>query len=120
MGVQLNFVVHADGEVSADFRYGGALQSYDGVLHGGVVSLVLDAAMTNCLFARGVTAATAELVVRFIQPARTDCPTRVRARVKSSRPPLYCLEADLWQADMTVAKASAKFLERKLTPGDQA
>jgi acyl-coenzyme A thioesterase PaaI-like protein len=35
------------------------------MLHGGVISSILDGTMTNCLFAHGTVAVTAELRVRF-------------------------------------------------------
>lgn len=52
-GFHLRFALAPDGSVSAHVPCPQQFQSYDGTLHGGVVAALLDAAMTNCLFARG-------------------------------------------------------------------
>lgn len=41
------------GSILAEFRPIPVLQGYDGVMHGGIVAALLDAAMTHCLFHRG-------------------------------------------------------------------
>jgi acyl-coenzyme A thioesterase PaaI-like protein len=41
---------------------------YTGLLHGGMTSTLLDAAMTHCLFMQGVQALTAELTVDSFHP----------------------------------------------------
>ena len=59
-GLGLRFEPQADGSVAAYFACAPNYQGYPGRLHGGVVSMLLDAAMTNCLFARGIQAVTGE------------------------------------------------------------
>jgi uncharacterized protein (TIGR00369 family) len=88
------------------------LQSYPETLHGGVVSALLDAAMTNCLFSRGIVAVTAELTVRFLSPVRLDQPVEVTAAVTRVRGPLYYLEAELTQGKTLTARAQSKFMRK--------
>jgi len=45
--------------------------------------MLLDAAMTHCLFARGVQGVTAKLDVKFRHPVRVGVQANVRARVVS-------------------------------------
>jgi acyl-coenzyme A thioesterase PaaI-like protein len=59
-GLNLSFHVCRDGRVEGRFRCGYAYQGYTGLLHGGVISSILDGAMTNCLFSSGKTAVTAK------------------------------------------------------------
>ena len=51
-GLGLRFREEADGSVVASFPCDSQYQGYPDRLHGGVVSMLLDAAMTHCLFAR--------------------------------------------------------------------
>jgi acyl-coenzyme A thioesterase PaaI-like protein len=65
MGLALRYEPEPDGSVSAKFLGHSALEGYSGLLHGGVIAAMLDGAMTNCLFARGIRGLTAELKVRY-------------------------------------------------------
>jgi len=92
-------------------------QGYAGVVQGGIVSLLLDAAMTNCLFQRGVRAMTARLAVRFRQPVRTLVPTTVTARLLDepgpapSRKRVHALSAEIEQEGETRATATGTFVD---------
>jgi len=88
------------------------LQGYHGQLHGGIIASLLDGAMTHCLFARGKSAVTGELIVRFLHPVDTRGYLNISAWLKSSRAALHKLEAILTQDGKLMAKASAKFMER--------
>ncbi|MDF1545822.1 MAG: PaaI family thioesterase [bacterium] len=101
-----------DGGVSCEIDPHPLLQSYPDQLHGGVVSLLLDGIMTNCLFSAGVRAVTARLEVRYLHPADIDSPVRLSARVVSSRSTLHFLEAELSQGDRVKAKGKATFMEQ--------
>ena len=111
-GLGLRFHVLDDGSVEAGFRCSRDHQGYQGVLHGGVISSLLDGAMTNSLFARGIEAVTAELSVRFRHPVGLDEPMVIRARVTRSQPPLQVLSAEIVQAGQVRATATGKFMER--------
>jgi acyl-coenzyme A thioesterase PaaI-like protein len=108
-GFQLNFTVAADGSVSAVFQCEESLEGYAGIVHGGVVSCLLDGAMTNCLFARGIIAVTAELTVRFQRLLRVGEPARVRAWITRSSPHLHFLAAEITQSGSVAATARGKF-----------
>jgi acyl-coenzyme A thioesterase PaaI-like protein len=108
----LEFYVTADGGVEASFNCGKIFQGYPDVLHGGVISALLDGAMTNCLFAKNVVAVTAELVVRYRHPTVTDVSATVRAWVASEQSPLFEMAAELVQNGQVKATAKAKFLDK--------
>ncbi len=80
------------------------------MLHGGVISALLDGAMTNCLFANGIRALTAELKVRFLLPVNTTDPIRLQAVIQRSGSHLHLLEGKLSQNGILKAKALAKFI----------
>jgi uncharacterized protein (TIGR00369 family) len=109
----LSFTALENGEVATSYRAPDELQGYDGILHGGIIASLLDAAMTHCLFHRGVRALTGDLQIRFLQPVPCGVPLELRARVLSSRPPLYRLESELILNDGVVARARARFMNYK-------
>lgn len=111
-GIRLEFRESADGSVSARFEGGTAFEGYPETIHGGVVAGLLDSAMTNCLFSRGIVAVTAELTVRYLNPVRFDQPTLVTAAITGVRGPLYYMRAELAQGPRLMARAKATFMSR--------
>jgi uncharacterized protein (TIGR00369 family) len=119
-GLRLEFQTSADGSVQATFDCGKTYEGYCDVLHGGVVSTLLDGAMTNCLFAHGHPGVTAEITVRFRHPVYTGTSATVRAWIERCSPPLHVLKAELLQGGQCKATARGKFLEQAhLTTGGQ-
>ncbi len=106
----LVFSPQADGTVSAPFVVTTKHQGYTGLLHGGMTSTLLDAAMTHCLFSQGIQALTAELTVRFMAPISLGQTLMVCAQMLGQRRGIYQLEAWLMAGQQKVARASAKFI----------
>jgi len=111
-GLGLDFRVAGDGIVEALFTCDKVFQGYLDVLHGGIISALLDGAMTNCMFAQNIVAVTAELAVRFRHPVVTDNPATIRAWITSSLTPLHELAAELIQNGQVKATAKGKFLDK--------
>lgn len=110
-GFKLNLWVSAIGVVRGEFACRSAFQGYPKMLHGGMISAILDAAMTNCLFSLGVVAVTAELTIRYLSPVNLDCQVEVSGSLESSEVPLYHMTAEMKQAGHVVARAKAKFFK---------
>ena len=110
-GLHLEFAESDDGGVHASFDCDDTFEGYAGMLHGGIVASLMDGAMTNCMFARGIPAVTAELRVRFRHPVITGNVATVHARIDRSSPPLHLLSAEIIQDGQTRATASGKFME---------
>ncbi|ELR8688779.1 PaaI family thioesterase [Salmonella enterica] len=108
--VNLMFSEYPDGSVCAVYTADLRHQGYTGLLHGGMTSTLLDAAMTHCLFMKGVQALTAELTVRFISPVCTGEKLMVCARLLGQRRGIYLVEAWLAKGQQKVARATAKFI----------
>ena len=96
-----------EGRFSCDEKFTG----YPGYLHGGVVSSLLDGAMTNCLMARGSPGLTARLEVRFLKPVLIGKPVTVRGWWEKSRGPLHILAAELVQDGKVLATAAGRFMD---------
>lgn len=121
LSLGLHFEVVKDGVVEGAFPCPFEYCGYDGILHGGVIAALLDAAMTNCLFAHGIAAYTADLHLRYKIPVRTENPVKIRATLEHRYPPLYQLRAELYQAEILHVQAQAKFMAREgeITAGTQ-
>ncbi|MFW6132440.1 MAG: PaaI family thioesterase [Planctomycetota bacterium] len=107
----LHFSLRDDGSVVAGVECPEDLQGYTGMVHGGVIAAIADGAMTNCLFAHGIAAVTAELNVRFRHPVESGKLLGVTARITRRAEPLYLAEAELSQAGEVKATAAGKFME---------
>ncbi len=109
--LHVEFAASRGGGVQADFDCDEAFEGYAGMLHGGVVASLLDGAMTNCMFARGIGAVTAELTIRFRHPVAVGTAATVYARIDRSSPPLHLLSAEIVQDGEAKAIALGKFME---------
>ena len=109
LGIQVH--ANADGSVEGTFDCHPFYQGYHGILHGGVISAILDGAMTNCLFAHGKSGVTARLIIRFLKPVAADGTVTIKARLCDYSPPLYVLEAELSQDGNVLTQATAKFMD---------
>ena len=105
----LRFAADRAGGVEATFRTARQYQGYDGILHGGVIATLLDAAMVHCLFAHGVTAVTAEMTVRFLREVPIDCDVRLGATLNGERHGVFQLTASLSRAGTRLCVARGKF-----------
>jgi len=112
LGMGLAFTPSADGRgVESAFDCSARFEGYVGLVHGGVVGMLLDGAMANCLFHLGTVAHTGHLAIRFRHPVLVGRPAVVRAWLLRSRGRLHVLGADVRQDDRVTAVATAKFLE---------
>ena len=110
LGLKLMFRVQPDGSVLALFKCREAFRSYPETLHGGVISALLYAAMTNALFSVGVAGVTAELTVRFLAAVALNRGAVVRASIEKNARKLFYVRAELEQDRKLMARATAKFL----------
>ena len=110
-GLAVEFREDGTGAVEGSFPCDEKFTGYPGYLHGGVVSTLLDGAMTNCMMARGTPGLTARLEVRFLKPVLIGKPVAVKGWLEKSRGALHILGAELSQDGEVLATASAKFME---------
>jgi uncharacterized protein (TIGR00369 family) len=110
-GLGVCYVHHADSTVSARFVGRPELEGYPGLLHGGVIAALIDGAMTNCLFARGVCAVTAELNVRYLAGISSAEELLVTAAVEYARHRYFRLVAEISQRNTIKVRAGGKFVE---------
>jgi acyl-coenzyme A thioesterase PaaI-like protein len=115
-GLRLKFSKDADGTVLTEFGCPERYAGYPGVLHGGMVTTLLDAAMTHCLFALHEVAMTADLHVRFRAPVRVNTTATIRAWQVRTRGAMEEVCAELWQEGELRVSARGKFIRTRI-PG---
>ena len=92
-GLQLRFVPDAEGAVRARFAVPPRYQSWAGVVHGGVVALLLDEAVGWAAWHAGKPGVTARLEVRYRQPLRVGEEVEICGRVDRERRSLAYVSA---------------------------
>ncbi len=108
-GLHVRFAPDEDG-VRGEFACDRSFEGYPGVIHGGIVTALLDEAMLHCLLARNLPAVTVDLAVQFRHPVETEVLATVRARIADGAAPLYHLVAELRQAGQLKARARGHFM----------
>jgi acyl-coenzyme A thioesterase PaaI-like protein len=119
-GLHLAFVPMDDGAgVWAPFTPAIEHEGFAGIIHGGIVTAVLDEAMAWAIYARGVWAVTGKIEVRFRQPVEAGVAARVIGRVVADRGRILETVGELCRAedDALLASATATFVR---VPDDQA
>ncbi len=85
-------------------------QGFSDVLHGGILSMLLDEVMAHAAHGAAGTAATARITTRFRAPARTGREMIVRGWVTRSRKALLFTEAEVLQDGELKASAEGLFV----------
>ncbi len=111
-GLKLKFRGNGNGSVIADWTPSTAWEGFQGIIHGGIVSTVLDEAMSKAVAAGAEPALTCHLEVRLRRPVVPGEPMVVRGWVVEKRGRRIQVEADLRdRRNVERAHAWATFLE---------
>jgi len=113
-GFGLSFDITGPASVEGAFECAERWQGYDGVLHGGVICLLLDAAMTHCGFALRREVMTGDMSVRFLHPVPIGETVCVRAAANDCVGPLQRIQAQILLGERVMARAVGRFVDRSL------
>lgn len=112
--MNLKFVTDNNGKTHSQFKGDSKFQGYQGVLHGGIITTLLDAAMTHCLFDHGIAAYTGDIHVRFLHPIPCDSLLNIHAEIKEANKRTQILKAEIISYQKVMAWAEAKFCQAKI------
>ena len=101
IGLKLTFREENDTYVS-NFTAGLEHQSYNGIMHGGLISTLLDEIMARYLYAQGLTAVTAKLEVRYRQPTPIGEKLTITGWIVNKKGKMYELAGKITLPDGTV------------------
>jgi uncharacterized protein (TIGR00369 family) len=111
-GLHLSFRIR-EGKVFTEFVPEKIHQGYKDVVHGGLISTILDEAMVKAALAQGILAVTAEMTIRFRKSLLTGQKTIVEATMVKTNRKVIEASAVIRKTDSTViAEATAKLLRQ--------
>ncbi|MGH2449065.1 MAG: PaaI family thioesterase [Chloroflexota bacterium] len=100
-----------DGVVRAEFVPEAWHEGWEDVIHGGILTTLLDEAMAYVLHFRGVKGLTARMEVRFRAPARKGEPLLVEAQPVRDTSRVMDIESRITAGGSVVAEATARFMK---------
>ena len=112
IGLKLSFELVEDNIAEAVFSPEKTHQGYGGIMHGGLVTTLLDESMAKVLELNKIPAVTGEIDVRFKKAVKIDQSLKIKAKLKNDyKDKLYYTEAYLYGKDEELlASAEAKFM----------
>ncbi len=94
-------------------------QGWDGIVHGGIISTLLDEAMAKLVYELGFQAVTASLVIKFKKPAPILEPLSVYGEIIEVNKRLIRAKAHVAKEDGTIlATGSSTFVKQTLLKSD--
>ncbi len=114
-GLRMSFAATEDGAV-ATFVVPERFQSWVGVVHGGMVALLLDEAVGWASWHKGMPGVTGRLEVRYRQPLRVGEEVRVRGRIDRVRKSLVYAASSIERVADGEAVADATATLMRATP----
>lgn len=112
LGLKLNFYSDHIQQVFAYFKSSIHQQGYEGILHGGFLSALLDSSMCQALFNQEIEGVTGDMNIRFLHEVNVNSEILMVGRVISSRHPLHKVEAELYVHGILMAKSNARFMTK--------
>jgi acyl-coenzyme A thioesterase PaaI-like protein len=109
-GLRLEFR-HEDGRTISEFVPKKVHQGFMDIVHGGIITTILDEAMVKCALSEGIEAVTAEISVRFRSPLFVGEKAVIESEIKKAGGRLLVTSARMTKGGSTVvAEAEAKLL----------
>jgi acyl-coenzyme A thioesterase PaaI-like protein len=112
-GLHLHFYELGDGDgVWAPFTPTPAFEGYGGMIHGGIISTMLDEIMAWSLYRQQIWAVTAMMSTRFRKPVAVGEPLHLVGRMERARGRLLEVRGEVRRAagDALLAEATATFM----------
>ncbi len=110
-GLSVSFEINAgERTIRAAFIPSDRHQGYEGIVHGGILSSLLDEAMAKLTFNLGIPALTAEMTVKFRNPAAPGNTLIVSGYIVEETKRLIRAEARIERGPVVIAEATAKLL----------
>ncbi len=111
VGLSVAFEIDAaTRSISAVFTPTTRHQGYEGIVHGGILSSLLDEAMAKLTFGLGIPALTAEMTVKFKNPAAPGSELRISGQIRGETRRLILAEARIERGPVIIAEATGKLL----------
>jgi uncharacterized protein (TIGR00369 family) len=113
--LKLRFEIDQEKKIlKTTFVSSATFQGWDGIVHGGIVSTLLDEAMAKLVYELGYRAVTASLEIKFRKPAPILKPLLVYGEIAEVNRRVIRAKARVTQEDGTVlATGTSTFLQQR-------
>jgi acyl-coenzyme A thioesterase PaaI-like protein len=109
--IGLKLVFHQDTEgVTTSFIPAREHQGYVNILHGGIISTLLDEAMGHAVIAKGYHAVTVRMELTFRKPTLINTQIELKGKVLEKKGRMIKTVAEISQEGNLTAEAAADFL----------
>jgi uncharacterized protein (TIGR00369 family) len=110
-GLGIDFEINEEERtLHATYTPAHAFQGFEGIVHGGILSTLLDEAMGKLAFSLGHQVMTAEMTVKFKAPAKTGEEISIFGRLTQETRRLILAEAKIVRGPVVIAEATGKLL----------
>jgi uncharacterized protein (TIGR00369 family) len=116
-GLRLSFEINREKQtLKTIFTASPTFQGWDGIVHGGMISTLLDEAMAKLVYELGYQAVTASLEIKFKKPAPILEPLSVHGEITEVNKRLIRAKAHIAKEDGTIlAAGTSTFLRQSST-----
>ncbi len=117
-GLQARFRIDPEaGWAECRLSIQATFQGWQGVVHGGIVSALLDEVAIQACRGTKEDLLTAELQVRFRKPVPVDVEVTVRGTIRERRGRIFVVDSELEIDGVSHAAATVKVVRPRLGPG---
>jgi len=110
-GLKVDFF-YDKGVSRAEYVAGEKFQGYKDLLHGGIISALLDEVMIKAVIAKGVLAVTVEIEVKFIKPVKIGERLLLEGKVTGEQKKIFTVEGTVSNSKgEIVATGKGKFFK---------
>jgi len=110
-GLKVKFL-EENGKVKAEYVASDKFQGYKDILHGGIISALLDEVMVKAVLAKGVLAVTCEMSIEFSQPVKTGEKLFLEGEIVKDKEKIFWTKGKVTKTDNTlVALGSGKYVK---------
>ena len=117
IGMRLHFTLTKDGGLEAKYTFPKELQGYSGIVHGGMISLLLDEVMVNLPWLKlKQPVVSADIRIKLKKPLKIGVPVIARAFITRQKKNIFWVKSALIrEADgVEVAQAEATCVQVSL------
>ncbi len=102
-GLRLSFEINKEKQtLKSTFAASPTFQGWDGIVHGGIISTLLDEAMAKLIYELGYEAVTASLEIRFKKPVPILEPLSIYGEITEVNKRLIRAKAHVAEKDGTI------------------
>jgi uncharacterized protein (TIGR00369 family) len=113
IGLKIDFF-YDEGKAIAEYTPSRSFEGYRNVLHGGIISTLLDEVMIKAILAKGILTVTSRMDVKFKKPAKIGERLLLEGKIKEDKGNIIITEGKVFnQAGSLIATAQGTYFRVK-------